>query len=425
MSMKHFVVCAVALGAAGCGGESGGARDGSMDAARADASRDGARSPDASRDGMAVADGGDAGTEPTDAGPDAYDPTAPTDCVRQTVVIGRAPTSSCGFDLPVPVDTWLINIIIALRVGADGRVVCRVGGSGSCSPSGGWFMTSDTGVALCDESCLAFEGLGAEAVVVAELGCASSFCRDACRMYGETCSGGDSCCPGYECDPMTSLCVPCHGVGASCSTDDDRRLCCSNFCGEGGQCCYDVNDPCRVDADCCEGTCERGFCRCPAPEELCGSTCIDVTTDDANCGMCGNACGGGAACAAGACVCGGTQLYCGRACIDPRTDPANCGACGTRCRSDQVCRGRSCACAVGEVECGGVCTDLQTDRLHCGDCTTACSSLHVCSGGGCVCRPGLMLCAGMCVNTNTSNDHCGGCDMPCMGRRRCVSGVCA
>jgi hypothetical protein len=29
---------------------------------------------------------------------------------------------------------------------------------------------------------------------------------------------------------------------------------------------------------------------CPAPEELCGNTCVDTTSDHNNCGMCGNSC---------------------------------------------------------------------------------------------------------------------------------------
>lgn len=78
-----------------------------------------------------------------------------------------------GFDLPVSIDTYLINVVIYRRLGGDGQVVCRVGGSGSCSPSGGWFTFDDDTVALCDQSCLDFERAGSEAVVVAELAAAS------------------------------------------------------------------------------------------------------------------------------------------------------------------------------------------------------------------------------------------------------------
>ena len=41
---------------------------------------------------------------------------------------------------------------------------------------------------------------------------------------------------------------------------------------------------------------------CSATQKSCGGVCIDVTTDKANCGSCGNACGAGAACCGGKCV---------------------------------------------------------------------------------------------------------------------------
>ena len=386
------------------------------------------RDGEVGRDGAPPVDGGGEGLDGSradGAGPvDAGDPTAPTDCVRQSVVIGRNPTSSCGFDLPVSIDTYLINIVIYSRLGGTGRVVCRVAGSGSCSPTGGWFMSDDDSVALCDESCLAFEAAGPEAVVVAELGCGGAFCRDRCMGFDEACGPAESCCPGYECAPATSRCEPCRPVGASCSSDDDRRLCCSNFCGASGTCCYDFGDPCRDDADCCEGACETGFCRCAPGEERCGDACVDVSSDVTSCGACGNTCGAGATCASGACTCGGGLLHCSGTCVDPTTDAANCGSCGARCRADQVCAGSACACPAGQSECSGACRNLATDRLHCGACGRACSSLEMCSGGTCVCRSDLMLCAGACVDTDTNDLHCGACGVECRGARRCVGGAC-
>ncbi len=53
--------------------------------------------------------------------------------------------------------------------------------------------------------------------------------------------------------------------------------------------------------------CENGSCRCPVDQPtVCGNTCVDVLTDDANCGSCGHACtggadGGGPVCKAGVC----------------------------------------------------------------------------------------------------------------------------
>jgi hypothetical protein len=41
---------------------------------------------------------------------------------------------------------------------------------------------------------------------------------------------------------------------------------------------------------------------CQGLQERCGSKCVDLTSDTANCGACGNACGAGALCCASACV---------------------------------------------------------------------------------------------------------------------------
>lgn len=42
--------------------------------------------------------------------------------------------------------------------------------------------------------------------------------------------------------------------------------------------------------------------RCPAGQKRCGNRCVNLQTDPANCGACGNACGAGQTCTAGACA---------------------------------------------------------------------------------------------------------------------------
>lgn len=55
-------------------------------------------------------------------------------------------------------------------------------------------------------------------------------------------------------------------------------------------------------------SCQAGTCACPgAAETECGGACVDTTTDNANCGACGNDCGASAHCEAGACVGGPTS----------------------------------------------------------------------------------------------------------------------
>jgi len=85
---------------------------------------------------------------------------------------------------------------------------------------------------------------------------------------------------------------------------------------------------------------------CAAGTTLCGNRCINLQTDNANCGVCGTTCTGGSACTAGACACPAGQTYCGGSCIVTTTDVSNCGACGTRCGFGQVCSRSTCVNAV-------------------------------------------------------------------------------
>jgi len=51
----------------------------------------------------------------------------------------------------------------------------------------------------------------------------------------------------------------------------------------------------------CQPT-QQGIVTCDPGLSFCGETCVDLNTDNSNCGSCGNACTGGAECFAGSCV---------------------------------------------------------------------------------------------------------------------------
>ncbi|WP_141326821.1 MXAN_6577-like cysteine-rich protein [Myxococcus sp. AB025B] len=124
--------------------------------------------------------------------------------------------------------------------------------------------------------------------------------------------------------------------------------------------------------------CSEGLSRC-------GDTCADLTSESANCGACGNACGEGQLCAEGACRCLTGTTACDGACVDTRSSPQHCGACGTTCDSSEVCEQGTCQlnCTAGLLRCGNACVDGDSSNLNCGACGNVCGDARTCRGGVC------------------------------------------
>ncbi len=134
---------------------------------------------------------------------------------------------------------------------------------------------------------------------------------------------------------------------------------------------------------------------CASPLFLCGSACVNLSTDPNHCGRCGSACPAGQPCTAGVCIaddCPGGQ-FCAGTCRHTSTDPSNCGGCGQQCCAGNVCSGGVCivACPGGMTSCpgsmsscrGNVCADTRTDPTHCGACATRCAAGETCVDGVC------------------------------------------
>jgi len=88
-------------------------------------------------------------------------------------------------------------------------------------------------------------------------------------------------------------------------------------------------------------------------------------------------------------TCDSGLTLCGTVCVDLATDPANCGDCGVSCPAGQFCSNGACAttCAEGLTVCGQSCVDLTSSVLHCGACDEPCQGGQECVNGACVGEP--------------------------------------
>ena len=231
----------------------------------------------------------------------------------------------------------------------------------------------------------------------------------------ESCSGGtctSSCSQGWTpCGPNPTDCVDlstdpdhCGACGVSCGAQVCDLGVCSDSCSSGstacsGQCVDTDSDPencgaCGVACNllnataacagghCAVGSCDAGFDDCDGdPANGCE---VELSTDDLNCGQCGNVCAAGIACGSGECqspgvLCGGVtcpapQLCCRSGggmgggttnCYDPASQECS--------GSVLECDGAS-DCASGEV----CCRDYAVDPLA-ATCTSACLDTVLCS----------------------------------------------
>ncbi|MCL4390190.1 MAG: hypothetical protein M1484_02070 [Patescibacteria group bacterium] len=122
---------------------------------------------------------------------------------------------------------------------------------------------------------------------------------------------------------------------------------------------------------------------CSTGQTLCGSTCMNLQTDNNNCGSCGNACTSNQTCTNGSCqiTTTVTHLECGNnaTCVAVAGVGNNLNGCTTA--------GQSCtttqSCSSGQTLCGSSCVNLQTDTNNCGSCSNVCSSSQTCVSGSC------------------------------------------
>ena len=208
------------------------------------------------------------------------------------------------------------------------------------------------------------------------------------------------------------------------------------------------------------GDTPTAFTSCSGDLTLCSGACVDLQTNNDNCGRCGFSVPYGMICRDGVFAdplatpttplpatesptptpttgpCPSGQKLCDGKCTNLLTDNDHCGKCGWDCPKGQICQSGQClppdltpvstaapgvtvttvvSCEGGEINCNGVCANVFTDKKNCGVCGRTCGEQEICMQGRCgpACSGDKTLCDETCIDLNTDMENCGACGTIC------------
>ncbi|WP_146647060.1 hypothetical protein [Labilithrix luteola] len=294
------------------------------------------------------------------------------------------------------------------------------GGCGLDCSRGGPGATFVCNEGACTMSCTS-GALDCDGIV--DNGCESRTINPtSCGGCGVVCAVGESC--RYQDDTFTTVACGCPPGKLDCQgckdvVDDDSHCgACNNACDRTGG--PDAPQYANsyygcASSQCGKVKCKAGFGNCDGDIE---NGCETSTIADDNCGACGNKCGAGQKCAVDAvsnklaCLCEEGLTFCQTgevngipkgSCVDVRSDQYNCGACGVDCGSfigdgysTSICDYGRCLfrCTNGAADCNGSRNDgceidTNSDPRNCGGCGITCDLTmgQACVAGKCVVEP--------------------------------------
>jgi hypothetical protein len=202
-----------------------------------------------------------------------------------------------------------------------------------------------------------------------------------CGQCGQPCTYANAT---TSCASGTCTLTACTSGYGDCNANPaldgcEQRLNTLQHCGKCNQVCSVANAAPSCNGGSCQiGSCNAGFGNCDGQADNGCET--SLSTSNQNCGSCNFACPSNRTCSGGRCICtsnsncSSSQTCCNGSCVDMRSDEANCGACGN-------------VCATGSTCCSSDCKDLATDFDNCGSCGNRCDSSqdNRCTSGACRC----------------------------------------
>jgi hypothetical protein len=208
----------------------------------------------------------------------------------------------------------------------------------------------------------------------------------------------------------------------------DPSLACET-CGESVCVDHSSNDRhCGLCGNLCPSgsRCSNWTCVCDGSATMCNGACVDTQTNTQHCGACAKACPASSTCTGGSCACSGGATLCATGCVDTQSDPSNCGTCDKACGAlEPFCQLGTCSASCGALTaCGNACVDTQTSFFHCSACDATCPSGATCQAGACVCPDGQAACGGSCIDTENDTQNCGSCGHACPAGQQCSAGAC-
>lgn len=232
-----------------------------------------------------------------------------------------------------------------------------------------------------------------------------------------TCEGLGTKTPFLDCDGLVDT-----GCELQANNNDN--------CGACGVKCTDPDKPCLSVKDMPpQCGCPAGMLYCaPYPQIPQFRQCVDIESNDANCGACGNQCdseGDGGAPAHAYFGCNDSQcgnLKCSSPWDNCDSDPAN--GCETELATDTNCAGCGDDCLAKNQTC--LRTPAGKPYCGCGEGATFCGScaspgqITIGDGGLTITLP--VVCKGYCYDLTSDTDNCGACGAKCEGT--CEYGSC-